>query len=368
VSSTARTATWNGDASVGNAGDGMNWGDANNWTRGTVPDSAPLVADEVVFAGGSSQNTVNLQTARIVGGVKFEADYTLTGGALTVLSGNISVASNITANLQSNTLAQSANASVRKLGPGRLLVNGTLGQTVVLDGTLGGNGTINNLVAYADSVIAPGNSVGALVVTNDYRQRDGSILEMEIQGTTPVTQHDQLQVGDQAFLNGTLETIVGGGYMDPTTPGTLDSFVLITAADIESSFDQVVYNGSPLVPSFGVDNNGSFVSHVDDGLFRVVKYGETTMSLQNYAAIPGDANGDRVVDGSDFNIWNTNKFSPGFGWLSGDFNGDNAVDGSDYNIWNINKFTSVDGVLVPEPSGVFVLVAMVGLLGFRRGR
>jgi hypothetical protein len=66
--------------------------------------------------------------------------------------------------------------------------------------------------------------------------------------------------------------------------------------------------------------------------------------------LPGDANLDGSVDGSDFNIWNSNKFTAVAAWCNGDFSADGSVDGSDFNIWNSNKFTSSDGVsVVPEP-------------------
>ena len=54
--------------------------------------------------------------------------------------------------------------------------------------------------------------------------------------------------------------------------------------------------------------------------------------------LPGDANLDGVVDVSDFNLWNNNKFNLGAGWCGGDFNADGTVDVSDFNIWNNNKF------------------------------
>jgi hypothetical protein len=53
----------------------------------------------------------------------------------------------------------------------------------------------------------------------------------------------------------------------------------------------------------------------------------------------GDANLDSFVDGSDFNLWNSNKFTSVAAWSKGDFNADGVVDGSDFNIWNSLKFT-----------------------------
>lgn len=83
---------------------------------------------------------------------------------------------------------------------------------------------------------------------------------------------------------------------------------------------------------------------------------------------PGDANLDGVVDGSDFNIWNANKFTNSSSWCRGDFNTDGVVDGSDFNVWNANKFTSADGVvLTPEPLPGWIGVALLLFLR-RRGK
>lgn len=84
--------------------------------------------------------------------------------------------------------------------------------------------------------------------------------------------------------------------------------------------------------------------------------------------LPGDANFDRVVDGSDFGIWNANKFSLAADWCRGDFNGDGAIDGSDFGIWNANKFRAA---LVPEPvAGCWSLsgIAVVMWSSFRAKR
>lgn len=74
----------------------------------------------------------------------------------------------------------------------------------------------------------------------------------------------------------------------------------------------------------------------------------------------GDANFDFVVDGSDFGIWNTTKFTANRGWCQGDFNGDGVSDGSDFGLWNANKFTSADsaqGGASPIPEPQFTLLA-----------
>ncbi len=100
----------------------------------------------------------------------------------------------------------------------------------------------------------------------------------------------------------------------------------------------------------------------------------TDAGAQNLASgnpyLDGDANLDGVVDGSDFNIWNQNKFTATSAWCSADFTADGVVDGSDFNIWNQNKFSSsADVAPVPEPSAVSLLVlSILGLVAVRRGQ
>ncbi|MEM7317198.1 MAG: hypothetical protein AAF497_29035 [Planctomycetota bacterium] len=79
----------------------------------------------------------------------------------------------------------------------------------------------------------------------------------------------------------------------------------------------------------------------------------------------GDANLDGDVDVSDFNLWNSNKFTPQVRWDRGDFNGDGQVDVSDFNAWNQNKFRRVlpANSLVPEPScWLLTLFALANLI------
>lgn len=84
----------------------------------------------------------------------------------------------------------------------------------------------------------------------------------------------------------------------------------------------------------------------------------------------GDANLNGNVDGSDFGIWNSNKFTNNTAFCSGNFSADGVVDGTDFGLWNANKFTSSDGSLVPEPASaglVLVLSALASALRSRRG-
>jgi hypothetical protein len=52
--------------------------------------------------------------------------------------------------------------------------------------------------------------------------------------------------------------------------------------------------------------------------------------------IPGDGNGDNIVDGEDYGIWQNGYNHPGATMLTGDYNGDGIVDGEDYGTWQNN--------------------------------
>ncbi|HEY6565227.1 MAG TPA: hypothetical protein VIY86_12055, partial [Pirellulaceae bacterium] len=76
--------------------------------------------------------------------------------------------------------------------------------------------------------------------------------------------------------------------------------------------------------------------------------------------LDGDAYLDGRVDGSDFGVWNANKFTAVAAWCRGDFSADGLVDGSDFGIWNAHKFTSADGSgVVPEPGAWIVCLGVV---------
>ena len=60
-------------------------------------------------------------------------------------------------------------------------------------------------------------------------------------------------------------------------------------------------------------------------------------------ALPGDANLDGAVDGSDYGLW---KAAAAAAWEHGDFNQDGVVDETDYAFWESNKFTDLR---IPRP-------------------
>lgn len=92
-------------------------------------------------------------------------------------------------------------------------------------------------------------------------------------------------------------------------------------------------------------------------------------------ALPGDANFDGSVDGTDLNIWMNHRFVSDTVWTTGDFNADGVTDGSDFNIWADNRFTvaeiardSTEIVNLRPPKAALKVVAVSPLPNVERGQ
>ncbi len=204
------------------------------------------------------------------------------------------------------TLDQIGAAHRTRVTSGRLHIAGSLQSSIDVraDGALSGSGTI----------------VGDVQLSGTFAL-DNSADQLDIEGAI------ELVAGSQLAITATFDL----------TRGTLATVDLLTATDgVAGEFDNVA--------GVGID------SHLGEGFFlEDITYDTNVISVDILAALLGDANGDRVVDGQDFLVWNTHKFMSGTSWTQGDFNSDGITDGQDFLLWNTFKFTSYDGSAVPEP-------------------
>jgi hypothetical protein len=148
--------------------------------------------------------------------------------------------------------------------------------------------------------------------------------------------------GDKTTFNVRVQdTLINGVYNSPT----LD-----------------YYNDNPTVQSDG------YVQDPVLGISQLTLGAPVELLAQtNAGPLPGDANSDGSVDGSDLNTVLSNYgTTSGANWATGDFNGDGSVDGSDLNTVLSNYGTSSHATAaVPEPSTLLLAAAgLVGLLAY----
>ena len=174
---------------------------------------------------------------------------------------------------------------------------------------------------------------------------------------------ETLTVSGDADITGA-QIVLDEGYTQTRTTNT-GSFDLLTANDITGSFSNVAGAG-PL-------------SHLGSGYFlESLTQNSTTVSVDIFAALEGDTDGDRLVGLADYTALANNYDPTGIqgphSWLQGNFDGDSDIDLSDYNALagNFNP-TGYGPSLVPEPSGaalsiVAILFLVVRTASIRQGR
>jgi hypothetical protein len=119
------------------------------------------------------------------------------------------------------------------------------------------------------------------------------------------------------------------------------------------------------IPAFDLTGDG-LVNGNDMNRWLAAAGAVNLPSVQAY--LPGDANLDGTVDGSEFTLGNRHKFTSVAAWCRGDFTADGVVDGLDFTVWNTHKFESATATnLVPEPVGTGPVILAL-LLGFARRR
>jgi hypothetical protein len=79
--------------------------------------------------------------------------------------------------------------------------------------------------------------------------------------------------------------------------------------------------------------------------------------------LPGDINGDGLVDVADYDIWAANVGATNATWSQGDLNGDGLVDVADYDIWAANVGATA---ATPEPISMIILAIGGGLVALKR--
>jgi hypothetical protein len=299
-----------------------------------------------------------------------------------------------------NVIRSTANVT----GPGRVHID-VGGALQVEDSTNMEMGVVNR------GRFEPGTAIGTVSIGSNFTQFASGVLEMELAGP-PAGDHDRLDLTGPALLDGTLEVSSINKFVP--SPGAI--YTLVNASNVSGTFDSVSFTSDSIVNFTGTvmypgnqvqllitdvsllgDFDGDLTldcTDVDSLVATIAAGGADPMFDLNGDALvdandlnvwlteagtfnigapylAGDGTLDGFVDGSDYGVWNSHKFTMASGWCGGDFNADGVTDGSDFNIWNAHKF-SVSGASasasVPEPNGWIALLAIAGIKGLRSRR
>jgi hypothetical protein len=202
------------------------------------------------------------------------------------------------------------------------------------DGTFTGTGTVN-----LEGDLNPGNSPGVVNFAGDVVLGPASTLQIELGGTTPGSQYDQINVAGELTLDGTLEISLINGF----TPSAGQTFDILNWGSLTGEFSSIQF---PAVPGLAWNT-----SQLASGAFSV--------------ALPGDVDLDGDVDRGD-----AARFASVFGlesgatWATGDFDGDFAATLSDLALLqaHLGQGTqSASPAAVPEPSTQLLLLNFVAL-------
>ncbi|MCH2129227.1 MAG: PEP-CTERM sorting domain-containing protein [Pirellulaceae bacterium] len=277
-------------------------------------------------------------------------------------SSNVSVDSGAT--LTFDGAVNLSGTTLTKTGDGALHLNNDVtlggGSVVGAGGVIGGSGTIGGNVENS-ATVAPGNSPGILTISGNYTQSSSGTLAIEVTGTgAGENGHDQLVVTGAATLDGTLDIQTDAGFTPSVgaSPGVNgDGFFILTAGTVTGQFSNV---------------NGR---HVGNGLFYEIDAQATHVKLAAFQALEGDANGDKKIDITDFNVLSSN-FDPTAAnandWTNADFNADGNVDITDFNFLSSNFAPSGYGDgpgQIPEPNTMLLLgLGLLAVAGWRHTR
>ena len=185
----------------------------------------------------------------------------------------------------------------------------------LLGGDLLGTGRVTGTVLNSGGTVKPGLSAGLLNIAGAYTQAAGGSLEIELGGSTPGIDFDQLSIAGVASLGGTLRVGFIGGF----SPTIGEQFIVLTAGNRTGTFATV----EPLTPGPPID----------------VTYGPNSVTLQVSGPSP-DLNRDGVIDLVDFALFQSCFGGPGEAPPSGcgagvnaDLDVDGDVDHDDYGLW-----------------------------------
>jgi hypothetical protein len=238
-----------------------------------------------------------------------------------------------------------------ELGPGetvKVSAPAEIGGRFTNQGTVNGPATAGEHLTFTDDVNGPGNYTGNILFSDGFSPGASpsqvsfehvafdatAELSIELGGTTPGSQFDQLTVSGDATLGGQLTVSLIDGF----SPSAGQTFTILTAEAVAGAFTSEVL---PALPGFN---------------FEVI-YNPQSVVLTVSPAFTADFDEDGDVDAADLTQWQGDF---GANALS-DSDDDGDSDGDDFLQWQRQLGSSppatVHADAVPEPGSAALLSA-----------
>jgi len=239
--------------------------------------------------------------------------------------------------------------------------SGGVVSSVVFLGSYNG-GTTGGGAAFIEGDHRPGNSPATVSFGGDTFYGAASHLKVEIGGTAPGTQYDQVHVAGQLSLSGALDVSLIYGF----TPSLGSTFDILDWSSISGTFSGVSLPG------------------LNSGLaWNLAQlYTNGSLSVVNSTLLPGDFNRDGQITAADIpamlaaltnlnNYTATNVLTPAQLVTIGDLNGSGTVTNADIQ-GLLNLVATLGGssiTSVPEPSTFAILLTgIISCAAFSRKR
>ena len=266
------------------------------------------------------------------------------GGSLFHKLGNLASGGGSRTTVNAGGLLNLMDGSELDLNGALLVNNGDINGTVNVNyGSLAtGSGSYGVVNVNQGGVYAPGNSPG--IVTAESLQFANTsiigapILAIEIGGTAPGSEHDQVNVTGLLSLGGTLDVSLLPGF-DPVAGHAFD---ILNWGSLNGTFASIHL---PILTGLQWDTSLLYTT------------GELSLAA---AALTGDYNGNGIVDAADYTVWRDSLGATGAG-LVADGDGSELVDAGDLEVWQANFGATLgsganEAATIPEPATAALLM------------
>ena len=199
--------------------------------------SANVSAETITIAsaGFDNQGTITLSNGGAVIMTVASADYT-SSGTINILDGG-----DLTINFSGATPTFTNEATgvinIENVSDtSQLVLNGVDGE-FINEGIINGSGGIaaNDATFTNNGTLNAGLSPGTITIEGDLFQGEDAVFNIELAGTTPGSEHDQIVVTGEIEWNGTINVVLLDGY----EPEAGDSFAIVTAASTTGDLDHL---------------------------------------------------------------------------------------------------------------------------------